>query len=82
MLNLLKCLLEFNPYYRLSAKEALQLPLFDKIRESHFEKECSTRIKMEIHSLANNSYNEKEKGKFTIMDYKKLLINEVEAVNN
>lgn len=31
-MNLLKGLLEFNPYFRMTAKEALQHPLFRKVR--------------------------------------------------
>ena len=38
MMNLLKGLLEFNPYLRLSAKQALQSPLFDRIRNTYYEK--------------------------------------------
>jgi len=43
-ITLLKGLLEFNPHFRLSAKEALQSPLFDQIRQSHFEKPCPIKI--------------------------------------
>ena len=38
--SLLKGLLEFNPHFRLTAKEALQSKVFDKIREPFFEKSC------------------------------------------
>ena len=43
-ISLLKGLLEFNPHFRLSAKEALQSPLFDKIRQKHFEQPCPIKI--------------------------------------
>ena len=41
-LSLLTELLQFNPYCRISAKDALAHPLFDKIRSAPFEKPCQT----------------------------------------
>lgn len=43
-ISLIKDMLQFNPYYRISAKEALAHPLFDKVRHKHFEKPCTVQI--------------------------------------
>ena len=43
-LSLLTEMLQFNPYYRISAKDAIAHPLFDKIRSPKFEKPCKTKI--------------------------------------
>ena len=40
LLDLLKGLLEFNPHFRLTAKQALQSKVFDDIRVDIFEKGC------------------------------------------
>ena len=40
LLDLLKGLLEFNPHFRLTAKQALQSKVFDDIRVEIFEKGC------------------------------------------
>ena len=46
MRDLLRGLLEFNPYFRLSAKEALNSNVFDCIRCPHFETPCKIKMKM------------------------------------
>jgi hypothetical protein len=41
--QLIKGLLEFNPYFRLSAKDALKNTIFDKIRVPEFENASSIK---------------------------------------
>jgi len=41
-LSLLSEMLQFNPYCRISAKDAIAHPIFDNIRSKHFEKPCRT----------------------------------------
>ena len=73
---LLKGLLEFNPHFRLTAQEALQSPIFDKIRKKHFEKPCPIKIKQKIHADGAFDYTTFQDTKFTIQDYKKILLSE------
>ena len=40
LVKLLNGLLQFNPYFRLSAKKALKNTIFDGLRGSAFENEC------------------------------------------
>ena len=40
LIDLLKGMLEFNPYFRLTAEDALKSKVFDKIRQPYFEKPC------------------------------------------
>ena len=44
LFKLVKGLLEFNPYFRLSAEEALKSPVFDKIRVPKYEKPSPIKI--------------------------------------
>lgn len=48
-IQLLSGMLEFNPYLRLTAKEALAHPIFNEIRLSHFEKPSPVKITQEIY---------------------------------
>ena len=42
--HLLECMLQFNPYFRPSAKELLKHPFFDSVRDSNMEKVKPSRI--------------------------------------
>lgn len=79
-LDLLNGLLEFNPHFRLSAKEALQNPLFDQIRQKHFEQDCPIKINQKIFSEGAYDYIKFEDTMFTMKDYKKMLIHEQRKV--
>lgn len=46
--DLLNEMLQFNPYFRISAKDALSHPLFDSVRQPHFEKPCPIQITQKI----------------------------------
>ena len=65
-LALLNGLLEFNPFYRLSAKDALQSPLFDNIRQRHFEKPCAIQINQKIYREDAYDYEKFEDVSFSI----------------
>lgn len=45
---LLKSLLEFNPYFRASAKDCLKSPIFDKIRVPALEEDAPFKIFLDI----------------------------------
>jgi hypothetical protein len=44
--ELLKGMLEFNPYFRLTARECLKNKIFDDIRISEIEKSAPFKIKL------------------------------------
>ena len=46
--DLLKKMLNFNPYNRITTKQALNSPIFDHIRVPYFEKPCPIQIKHEL----------------------------------
>lgn len=48
LINLLKGLLEFNPYYRLTADQALQSPIFDFVRVKEQEQPSDQLIDLKI----------------------------------
>ena len=50
LIKLLKGFLEFNPYLRLSAKDALESKVFDFMRKSEFEKPSLNIIKLKINT--------------------------------
>lgn len=43
-LDLLKGMLEFNPYYRITAARAVKSKIFDKIRVPSCEQNCPIKI--------------------------------------
>ena len=77
---LLKGLLEFNPHFRLGASEALQSPIFNKIRRRHFEKPCPIKIKQKIHGDGAFDYVAFQDIKYSIKDYKKMLLSEQKKI--
>lgn len=73
-------MLEFNPHFRISAEEALANPIFDKIRQEHFEKPSPIKIKQSIFSIDAYDYELFQERKFTIQDLKKMLLTEIKKV--
>ena len=78
--DLLRGMLEFNPYFRLSAKEALDSKVFDKIRNRYFEQPCPIKISHKIHSTKNFDYSTGKSNKYEIKDYKKMLLKEIKIL--
>ena len=78
MIELLKILLRFNPNSRSSAKECLQMPVFDSIRCPELELEAQQQVKVSIDSLGSFDY---EIGKDLLYpsrkQYLKLIENEI-----
>lgn len=58
LIKLLKGLLEFNPFMRLTAAEALKSPVFDKIRVPYFERPSPVQIKQAIHDPETFRYDD------------------------
>lgn len=56
-LSLLEGLLEFNPHFRLTAQEALVSPVFDEIRQPHFEKPSPVKITQMMYSQDTFDYD-------------------------
>ena len=78
--SLLNQMLQFNPYLRISAKDALSHPLFDKVRHAHFEKPCPVKINQKLYSEDAYDYVEFEAKKYNVCDYKKMLLKEQKCV--
>ena len=74
-------MLEFNPHFRLSAKEALSSKVFDSIRNTHFEKPCPIKINMKYQKPGVYDYDKNEFVTHDIKDFKKLLIKEIKSLN-
>lgn len=69
-MDLLKQMLEFNPKFRITAKQALKSPVFDDIREPYFEQPCSKPIMQEIHDPKSFCYETGEFVSYKISDLK------------
>lgn len=50
--KLLKSLLQFNPYFRPTAEQALQSPYFDEVRSHNRIKKAKTQVNLEIENRA------------------------------
>ena len=64
LVDLLRDMLQFNPYLRITAKEALKSKIFDKIRRPVFEQPAKAKIQMDD-DIDNYDYDA-YKGKHTI----------------
>lgn len=81
LLELLKGLLEFNPHFRLSAKQALKSPIFDSIRVPYFEQASPYKIAQKINAQNCFAYTEDQKAsKYVIADYKNMLQKEIKII--
>ena len=78
--KILKGMLEFNPYFRLTVDQALESAVFDKIREPHFEQPCPVRIKHKIFEDGAFDYERGESAVYSIKDYKKMLVKELKKL--
>ena len=75
-ISLLRGLLEFNPHFRLSAKDALKSTLFDNIRIKHFEQPCQIQINQNIYTEGAYDYDKFKDLMFGLKEYKTMLLEE------
>ena len=80
LLILLKGLLELNPHLRLTAKQALQSKVFDDFRTPDFENLSSKIISQKINECGAFDYDNLENNRYTIADYKKMLVREISFI--
>ncbi len=80
MVKLLMDILQLNPFYRCSAAEAIKLPIFDEVRETHLEKSAPYKIKLDIDQDDAFDYIEGQSLKYTMKDYRAIILKEVEEV--
>ena len=77
LVKLLSQMLEFNPYFRLTAKKALKSKLFDKIRLKEYEQPSPEKVKLEIYGDSGFNYKDGKSIKYkTYNDFKKILAKE------
>ena len=80
LLKLLKGLLEFNPVFRLSAKQALKNPIFDSIRVPFYEQGCPKKIFQTFNEPGSFCYEGDKPHKMKNQDFKKMLVAEITKV--
>lgn len=74
-------MLEFNPYFRITAKNALKSKLFDKIRLKEYEQPSPEKVKLEIYGESAFNYKDGTSEKYkTNADFKKILAKECAKV--
>jgi len=79
--NLLQGLLEFNPFFRVSARAALQLPMFDGVRLSKLEAPPSAKVALRVDRDGVFSYSGRMKSiKYDLKDWAKMLVSEEQKV--
>ena len=78
--HLLRQMLEFNPKKRITVAEALQSAVFDSIRVPYYESACPVRISHKIFEPGAFDYESGKKHRYSLRDYKKMLLREVAKV--
>ena len=68
-------MLEFNPYFRVSAKEALSNKYFDDIRIQMNEVSAPYKLKFDIDADDAFDYDSGKSFKFNAMAYRTLIVN-------
>ena len=81
MKTILASLLEFNPYFRSSAREAIKHPIFDDIRILNNEKHAPSKLNLSVDTDEAFNYDEGKSHTFTKDDYLKILYKEVLQVH-
>ena len=69
-------MLEYNPGFRPSAKELIQHPYFDAIRNKNQEEEAPTHVHQKMHLPGVLDYEQKMDHN-RIKDYRKMLMEEI-----
>ena len=70
-------MLELNPAFRPTAKECMQNPIFDTIRNTKFETDAPYPITQDIFKPDVYDYETDKDLKYTLSDYKKMFFDEV-----
>ena len=73
MIQLLQDMLEFNPYYRPTAKECLQSKLFDSIRVAGLEASAPFKINIDVDRNEYKFDYEEANLKFSDLDHTSLV---------
>ena len=81
MRNMLLSLLEFNPYFRSSAREVLKNAIFDDIRITENERQAPQKLKLIVDQDDAFDYELGKTTKFTKEDYNKMIFQEVLQVH-
>ena len=68
----LKDMLQLDPRKRLSAKQLLMNPIFDKIRNVHLEKESSEHVKIMVDEIDEKEY----------VDFRKVILSNMAMLKN
>jgi hypothetical protein len=77
---LLDWLLQFNPFFRCSASEAIKSSAFKDIRKKKTEFVASDKIKLDIDAEGAFDYQAGQSFKYNFDDYKSIILKEVEEV--
>ena len=80
--QVLKGLMEFNPYFRLTPKECLKSPLFDKIRVPILERDAPLKIFLDIDKDDAFDYHTQQSKEFTMPRLRQILLEEIHKVKN
>lgn len=80
LLELLASMLRFNPYFRVTAQEALKSKVFDDIRVAHFEKTSHHKIQLELYEDGAYDYKNHTDHMLRMKDLRKTLAKEMKKV--
>jgi hypothetical protein len=74
---MLKGLFAYNPKFRLTAKECLQSPIFDSIRDPHLEIDAKVKIHQPVYAPNTFDYDKNQPIGFNIDKLKVILNQEI-----
>lgn len=78
--EILKSLLEFNPFFRTSAKECLKSPIFDEIRVPTLEEDAPFKIFLDIDKEGAFDYESAEQQTLSMETLRKKINKEIHKV--
>ena len=81
-MELLEGMLTYNPSLRPTTKELLRSPIFDSIRIPEYEKPSPLTCDLKIYQEGIYDYDKSESSKYSVLDFKKMISEEVKLFKN
>ena len=81
LVKLLESMLTYNPAFRPTVSECLKSDIFDKVRCKKIENIEAPEIELDILKINSFDYEKGVDKTYSLDDYKKMLMTEIELIN-